>query len=75
MIGSMKRYFEMRGFGFIEPDDGSGEIFFHVTSVKNLERGQDPRIGDRMEFDRITAGDRRIRAVNVHLTRKENVDA
>jgi hypothetical protein len=42
------------------------------TLVNAVAMRQDPRIGDRMEFDRITAGDGRIRAVNVQLFLSED---
>ncbi|MNL86618.1 Cold shock-like protein CspG [compost metagenome] len=40
--GIVKFYLESKGFGFIIPDNGEPEIFFHASSVsspvKQLER-------------------------------------
>jgi cold shock CspA family protein len=33
MQGTIKRYFDDHGYGFIVPDRGGGELFFHVKSV------------------------------------------
>jgi cold shock CspA family protein len=45
MEGTVVQWFELRGFGFIKVD-GSKDIFFHISSVKNkddvqrLEKGR-----------------------------------
>ena len=31
--GKIVRYFESRGFGFIEPEDGDKDVWFHVSST------------------------------------------
>jgi CspA family cold shock protein len=33
-IGKVKLYNADRGFGFIKPDDGTGDVFFHVTALR-----------------------------------------
>lgn len=33
MRGVVTRFYPDRGFGFIKPDDGSGDVFVHVTAV------------------------------------------
>ena len=33
MRGTVKNYFTDRGFGFIRPDDGSADYFFHISGI------------------------------------------
>ena len=33
-IGKVKLFNEERGFGFIKPDDGTGDVFFHITALR-----------------------------------------
>jgi CspA family cold shock protein len=55
-IGKIKMFNEEKGFGFIKPDDGSADVFFHVTSLREddeiavgkhvtFETGVDPKSG------------------------------
>ncbi|KRP98730.1 cold-shock protein [Bradyrhizobium pachyrhizi] len=46
--GMVKLFKEDKGFGFIKPDTGGEDIFFHVTSL--LPRVT-PRLGDRVTFE------------------------
>jgi len=64
--GTIKSLQYDRAFGFITPDDGSDDIFFHMTAVvgatfAHLRRGQ------RVEYDLGTdrRNPERTRAVNV----------
>jgi cold shock protein len=55
-IGTVKFYNEMKGFGFIAPDDGGKDVFVHATALeragmRNLVEGQ------KVSFD--TEADRR----------------
>jgi cold shock protein len=54
--GKIKMYNEEKGFGFIKPDDGGNDVFFHVTALRegdeiirdavvSFEMGTDPKSG------------------------------
>ena len=46
--GTVDRFDEIRGFGFIRPTSGggSGDVFFHQSAVNGVR----PRIGDEVEY-------------------------
>jgi cold shock protein len=53
--GTVKFYNDMRGFGFIQPDDGSKDVFVHATAlersgVRGLAEGQ------KVSFDTMQDG-------------------
>jgi CspA family cold shock protein len=47
-IGKIKLYHEDRGFGFIKPDDGTGDVFFHVTA---LREGDEVAVGQSVKYE------------------------
>ena len=63
--GIIKTYKSERGFGFITPDDGSGDVFMHVSSVQPRELFE-PREGMRVSFETFQS-ERGLKAVDVRL--------
>jgi len=47
MEGSIKKFFDERGFGFIQPDDGGADVFVHITSCD----ADMLRVGDRVRYE------------------------
>jgi CspA family cold shock protein len=57
--GTVKFFNESKGFGFITPDDGSSEIFVHVSGLTD-----EIRENDKVEYD-TEQGKKGINATNV----------
>jgi CspA family cold shock protein len=49
-IGTVKWFNATKGYGFIQPDDGSKDVFLHISDVQRAGL-QDPREGDKLEYD------------------------
>jgi len=49
MKGKITQWNDRKGFGFIIPDDGSENVFFHISRVKNGTRR--PQVGDVVVFE------------------------
>jgi CspA family cold shock protein len=61
--GTVKFYNDQKGFGFIQPDDGSKDVFVHATALERAGmRGLAE--GQKVTFD--TAEDRRTGKVAVN---------
>ena len=60
VMGTVKFYNDMKGFGFIQPNDGSKDVFVHATALeragmRGLVEGQ--KIGFDVETDRRSGKD------------------
>jgi CspA family cold shock protein len=67
-VGTVKFFNTQKGYGFIQPDDGSKDVFVHITAVeragmKSLNEGQ--RISFDVEPDKKGKGPK---AVNLVIT-------
>lgn len=63
-IGTVKFFNAQRGFGFIQPSDGSKDIFVHISAVEraglsSLSEGQ------KVSFEAERGRDGRVSAVNL----------
>jgi CspA family cold shock protein len=56
ITGTVKFYNDRKGFGFIQPDDGSKDVFVHATALERAGINA-LREGQKVSFD--TAADQR----------------
>ena len=45
--GKVARFFDQKGFGFIQPEDGSKDLFVHINEVE----GGQLQEGDAVEYE------------------------
>ena len=66
--GTVKFYNTQRGFGFVQPDDGGSDLFFHASGIRGAEMGKYHSAEDdtRVEYD-IGEDPRGARAIDVSL--------
>lgn len=55
-----------RGFGFITPDEGGKDLFFHARSLAEGLMYDSLKEGDSVAYD-VEEGDKGLAAVNVRL--------
>jgi CspA family cold shock protein len=63
-IGTVKWFNSVKGYGFIQPDDGSKDVFVHISAVEqsgigNLQEGQ------KLSFDLEQGKQGKTSAVNL----------
>jgi CspA family cold shock protein len=58
------RFFNERGYGFIIPDAGQGDVFVHADAVVGI---YEPTSGDKVTFEVGTGRDGRPRAKQVRI--------
>lgn len=63
MKGKVTQWKDDKGFGFIQPDDGSEKLFFHVSSVKTNARR--PQVGDQVLYETMRDSQHRLKAKGV----------
>ena len=50
MTGTIKKIIRQKGYGFILPDDGSDDVFFHRGSLAPRNQIEDFNEGDTVQF-------------------------
>jgi len=51
-IGAVKWFNSIKGFGFIQPEDGTADVFVHISAVERSGIG-DLREGQKLSFDTV----------------------
>ena len=62
--GTVRYWKSEKGFGFVRPDDGSDDLFVHISAFVGI-RADAPSVGTPVEFDIGTGRDGRPCAINV----------
>jgi len=62
--GSVKWFNSTRGYGFIEPDDGSKDAFVHISAVQSAGL-QGLREGQKVEFELVPGQNGKTSAENL----------
>jgi|GEM_PF-586108 len=63
MKGKITQWKDDKGFGFIQPDNGTEKLFFHISSVKTNARR--PQLGDRVLYEITRDSQQRLRAKDI----------
>lgn len=63
MKGTIKTVIFDKHFGFITPEDGSKDVFFHESGLQGLQFAE-VKVGDTVSFD-VEQSEKGPRAVNV----------
>jgi CspA family cold shock protein len=62
--GTVKFFNATKGFGFIQPDDGSKDVFVHISAVERAGLGT-LNEKQKVQFELQTGRDGRVSAVNL----------
>jgi CspA family cold shock protein len=63
-IGTVKWFNAMKGYGFIQPDDGTKDVFVHISAVEVSGLGS-LREGQKLSFDVERGQQGKVSAVNL----------
>ncbi len=63
--GFLKTWKDERGFGFIKPDDGSQDVFIHISALRGSARR--PVKGDTIYFEIESDSGGKSKAVNARI--------
>lgn len=65
--GTIKWFNATKGYGFIQPDDGSKDVFVHITDVQRSGIN-DLREGDKLSYDLQQGQQGKVSATNLRLS-------
>ncbi len=68
VTGRIVRFDDVRGYGFIAPDDGGEDVFVHANDLRDEKYRY--RAGLRVGFE-VEDGDRGLKASDVHLLEQQ----
>ena len=63
-IGTVKWFNAQKGYGFIQPEDGSKDVFVHISAVERSDVGNLVE-GQRLSFDLERGREGKTSAVNL----------
>jgi cold shock protein len=63
-IGTVKWYNAQKGYGFIQPDDGSKDVFVHISAVERAGLGTLSE-GQKVSFDLERGNQGKMSAANL----------
>lgn len=63
-IGTVKWFNAQKGYGFIQPDDGSKDVFVHISAVERAGMGN-LREGQKLSFELERGQQGKTSAVNL----------
>jgi cold shock protein len=66
VYGTIKKVVKDKGFGFIIPDDGGDEVFFHRSKLAPKIQFDDLREGNEVQFE-VRPGEKGRQAFNLRL--------
>ncbi len=64
ITGKVKWFNNAKGYGFIEPGDGTKDVFVHISAVERAGM-QSLREGQKVEFELVAGRDGRAAAENL----------
>jgi uncharacterized membrane protein YsdA (DUF1294 family)/cold shock CspA family protein len=64
--GKLIKWKDDRGFGFIQPDDGSREVFLHISALKDVTRR--PQQNDTIYYYTVVESDGKVRAYDAFIS-------
>ncbi|EHM00668.1 cold-shock DNA-binding domain protein [Acetobacteraceae bacterium AT-5844] len=65
-VGTVKWFNTTKGFGFIQPDDGSKDVFLHISDVQRSGI-REPREGDKLQYELQQGQQGKVSAGNLRL--------